>query len=106
LKKNKYHIILSWLLLLVFSAGQYVVYAHTHRTYSGKISSRNQAPQPKQTISENCQLCDAMHHNAMAANSQVHFSPVVVSLYAYKHVEYGFISISLILSSGRAPPLA
>jgi hypothetical protein len=83
-----------------------MVYSHQHRVYSGKITVENQKAQPKQILSENCQLCDAMHHSSMTVSSQVHFSPVVVSQYAYKHIEYGFISISLILSSGRAPPLA
>jgi hypothetical protein len=108
LKKNKYHIMRAWLLLLCFAAGQYEVYAHQHNV--GRASKRSVYHSvnavPQQTVTENCQLCDTMHHNAMAVNSQVFFAPVAVSNYTYKAVSYNFISIALVLAAGRAPPLA
>ena len=108
MKKNKYHIIYTWMLLLCFIAGQYMVYAHTHIVSTGteKVVHQNPKTQPKQIITENCQLCDAMHHNPVVINSAVYFAPVIVNSYTYKAVEYNFVSISLILSAGRSPPMA
>ncbi|WP_461449319.1 hypothetical protein [Mucilaginibacter sp.] len=107
MKKNKYHIILTWILLLCFCAGQFMVYAHTHtvNTRTNKIAYHNPDTQPKQTVTENCQLCDAMHHNAIVVNTPIYFAPVVVSSYYYKAVRHHFISIALILSAGRSPPI-
>jgi hypothetical protein len=107
MKKNKYHIFHAWVLLFCFAAGQYMVYAHQHLSNTANVKTAHHNPntQPKQIVSENCQLCDAMQHNSMALNSQVHFTPVVVSGYHYKFVEYSFTSIALILSAGRSPPL-
>jgi hypothetical protein len=108
LKKNKYHIICTWALLLFFVAGQYMVYTHTHAQGIRPIKSACQNPnnQPKQTVTENCPLCDAMHHNTMAINSPVFFAPVVTASYFYKAVNHHFISTALILSAGRSPPMA
>jgi len=97
------------MLLFCFVAGQYVVYAHRHADSTGtyhKSACQNPNSQPKQTVTENCQLCDVMHHNAMAVNSVVYFAPVTVSQYFYKAISHHFISISLVLAAGRAPPLA
>jgi hypothetical protein len=106
LKKNKYHIIHTWMLLLCFIAGQYMVYAHRHDVVSTSNKAAYHSPdtQPKQTISEYCQLCDAMHHNTMTVNTQAYFAPVTVTGYFYKAVKHNFISIALIHSAGRSPP--
>jgi len=108
LKKNIYHIICAWALLLFFAAGQYMVYAHTHAPGIGSIKSawQNSNNQPKQTVTENCRLCDAMRHNTMAVNTPVFFAPVVTESYFYKAVNHDFISVALILSAGRSPPMA
>jgi len=94
------------MLLLCFCAGQFMVYAHTHTASnrSNKVAYHSPETQPKQTVTENCQLCDAMHHNAMAINTPAYFAPVGVSSYYYKAIEHHFISIALILSAGRSPP--
>jgi hypothetical protein len=85
-----------------------MVYAHTHNTGTVSIKSACQSPnnQPKQTVTENCRLCDAMHHNTMAVNTPVFFAPVVTASYFYKVVDHDFISVALILSAGRSPPMA
>jgi hypothetical protein len=108
LKKNKYHILHTWMLIVCFIAGQYMVYAHQHVAVSGinKVSYHNPNNQPKETLTENCRLCDAMHHSTMALANTTHFTPVIVSNYTYKTNTYTFISISLILSAGRSPPIA
>jgi hypothetical protein len=105
-KKNKYHIILTWMLLLCFCAGQFMVYAHNHSvsTSTNKTAYHSPDTQPKQTVTEYCQLCDAMHHNAMTVNTPAYLAPVSVSSYYYKAVEHHFISTALILSAGRSPP--
>jgi hypothetical protein len=98
----------AWLLLLCFVAGQFVVYAHQHNigAVSTKSFYHNAHALPQQTVSENCPLCDTMHHNVMAVSSQAFFAPVTVSDYVHKAVHYNFISIALVLSAGRAPPVA
>ena len=97
------------MLLLCFAAGQYMVYAHTHNNLhvlSNKAAYHSPDTQPKQTVTENCQLCDAMHHNTMAVFTAVYFAPVTVINYYYKPVTHHFISIALVLSAGRSPPVA
>ena len=108
LKRNKYHIIHAWILLLCFIAGQFVVYGHTHpgNVSNTRLSYHNRDTQPKTTVSENCRLCDAMQHNAMAVNSTAYFAPVVVTRHVYKEVNYQFIGYSFIYAAGRAPPMA
>jgi hypothetical protein len=105
LKKGKYHIIYTWILLVCFVAGQYMIYAHQHNVV--QIISKTHhfsKNQPKQTVKEKCYLCDVMHHNTMIVTSQVYFNPVKVIGHAFKNFEYNFKSIQLILSCGRAPP--
>jgi len=107
-KTNKYHIIQTWLLLLCFVAGQFMVYAHNHGDHAAvtKSAYHHTDTQPKQTVTENCQLCDAMHHNTMATGSLAYFAPVVVGIYFYKTIRYDLISVKLIQSAGRSPPTA
>jgi hypothetical protein len=104
LKQNRYHIQLARLLLVIFVAGQIVLYGHQHQvnTVLNKVHSQSS----QQTITEKCQLCDAMHFNSMVINMHYYVVPVVVSHYHYKAVTYSFVSLSLILSTGRAPPIS
>ncbi|MFI5159350.1 MAG: hypothetical protein ACHQF4_10825 [Sphingobacteriales bacterium] len=108
MKKNKSHIFLTWMLMFCFAAGQYMVYSHTHKVNitSNKAAYHSPHTQPKQTVTENCQLCDAMHHNAMEVFSSAYFAPFTISGYYYKAVKHNFISVALILSAGRSPPIA
>jgi hypothetical protein len=107
LKVNKYHIIRSWILLICFITGQYMVYAHQHKLIRGvKQTYSANKQQPKQILTEKCRLCDAMHHNSMVIAGQANFIPFAVANYVYQSSEYNFTSLSLILSGGRAPPLA
>ena len=107
LKVNKYHIIRSWILLICFITGQYMVYAHQHKLIQGAEQTHSvKQQQPKQTLTEKCQLCDAMHHNSMVNHSVSYFTPVVITDHFYKKGQYNFVSIALILSAGRSPPLS
>jgi len=107
LKKSKYHIACSRILLICFIAGQYMIYAHQHNIgYSTDKIYNVSKNIPHQTVTEKCYLCDVMHHNAMVASHQVYFNPSVVAGHVFKSFQYSFTSIQLILSCGRAPPLS
>jgi len=105
LKKNKLHIIGAWLLLVFFVGGQVILFAHQHKVSKFEISKSSRPFQ--QTVTEKCSLCDAMHFNSMVVNEH---PPVVhlltASHYDYKAVTRTFVSLSLILSPGRAPPVS
>ena len=86
-----------------------MVYAHQHKINAGCGSNayHHAANQSGAIVQEKCSLCDAMHFNKMMANEH----PAVVHLlaaspYNYKAVTRTFISLSLILSPGRAPPVS
>jgi hypothetical protein len=102
MNRNKRRIICTWILLLCFAAGQWAVYAHQHKVFAGTAKSATQ----RTIVSENCRLCDAMHHNNMMMSTYTYFSPVITTTHFYKQGQYDFINISLVLSSGRAPPVA
>jgi len=105
LKRAKRHIIYSWIVLICFVAGQAMVYAHTHLVKSSSYVT-HKTSQNQQTVTEKCQLCDAMHHNGMVTNNHQYFTPAVAADHFYKQGQYDFVSIALILSAGRAPPLS
>jgi len=105
LKKNKRHIIYTWIVLVCFIAGQVMVYAHQHNIRSSAYHT-NKASSTQQTVTEKCQLCDAMHHNGMTTTDHQYFVPAVAADHFYKQGKYDFVSIALILSPGRAPPLS
>ncbi|HEY2582279.1 MAG TPA: hypothetical protein VGI43_10735 [Mucilaginibacter sp.] len=105
MKTRKNHIICSWILLVCFIGGQFMIYTHQHYAAqtNGKIYNLTKNIS-KQTVKEKCYLCDVMHHNSMVITSQVFSNPTVVIGHAFKKFEYDFKSIQLILSCGRAPP--
>jgi len=89
------------LLLILFVAGQAAIYAHSHQTNGTPFKSQHSTSH--QTVTEKC---DAMHHNFMAVNVAAATASAAISHYDYKAVTYGFVSFSLILSKGRAPPVS
>jgi hypothetical protein len=105
LKKSKFHIIYAWIVLICFIAGQLIVYTHQHNTRLA-ISNTHKTSQNQQTVTEKCQLCDAMHHNNMVSVSHQYFIPTVSADHFYKQGQYNFVSVALILSAGRSPPLS
>jgi hypothetical protein len=107
LKTRKHHnIIRSWILLICFIAGQYMVYVHQHFINKTANSCRIVKTIPKATVKEKCSFCDSMHHNAMVKAEGACLNAVLAFGHIYKCFEYSFNSISLILSCGRAPPFA
>jgi hypothetical protein len=106
LKTNRKHIALAWILLFCFAAGQWVVGSHQHSFPKELTAKHSQQDQHRSVVSENCQLCDAMHHQTMVISTPVYFAPVTISKYHYKDARYEFTSIALILSAGRSPPMA
>lgn len=104
-KKNRLHIVFAWLLLICFVAGQYMVYSHQHALIKG-ITKHNHLAEGRQTVKEKCLMCDAMHHtDAVAVSNTSFLIPLVTSDHVFKPGDYDFISIALILSAGRAPPV-
>ncbi|MGP8216386.1 MAG: hypothetical protein ACLQQ4_12525 [Bacteroidia bacterium] len=104
-KKIKQRIFLSWLLLTFFVAGQVVVYSHHHHTHAAPLTQTSHSSSG-QTISDTCPLCDAMNYNHMEITPQVCAQAAPLSYARFTSRSYSFISISLILSCGRAPPIS
>jgi hypothetical protein len=107
-KKNKLNIIYSWLLLICFIAGQYMVYTHQHQAIKGITKT---APIIKgthtaqQTVKEKCDMCDAMHHQFAVIDPPLYATPQLAVMHVFKACHYNFVSFSLILAADRAPPV-
>ncbi|UOE49498.1 hypothetical protein MTO98_00235 [Mucilaginibacter sp. SMC90] len=105
MKKKRLHIVFAWLLLICFVAGQYMVYSHQHALIKG-ITKHSQTAEGHQTVKEKCLLCDAMHHtDAVTVSNNTFLVPLLTSDHVFKAGDYDFVSIALILSAGRAPPV-
>lgn len=79
---SKYHIICARLLLICFTAGQYMVYAHQHNVIKSLPTAVYSAKTvPHQTVSEKCYLCDVMHHNNMAITTGLYWPGYYINLY-------------------------
>ena len=105
MNKNRRHILYTWIILVCFAAGQWSVYAHYHAISRSQLTSSATAKH-QHTISEKCQLCDAMHHTAMLHQSQLLLTAISVTNVNYQPCQYNFVSQSIVLASGRAPPLS
>jgi hypothetical protein len=103
LKKNRIHIIYSRLLLIIFIAGQVILYGHQHNTNGSRVKPHSSS---RQTVSEICQLCDAMHFNHSVIQQQVAVVPVPKSSPVHLELAYHFISLVLVRSAGRSPPVS
>ncbi|MCC8425037.1 hypothetical protein [Mucilaginibacter sp. UR6-11] len=108
MKNNKANIFYAWLLMFCFIAGQYTVYTHQHKVIAGiAAKTRGVAKNQSRTVvQEKCSMCDAMHHTNAVINTYTYFSPNIVTKHFYRVYNYDFVSIALILSAGRAPPVA
>jgi hypothetical protein len=105
LKKNRSYIIGAWLLLVFFAGGQAILFAHHHKLNQSGGKTGYQSHAPLQTVTEKCQLCDALHFNTMVANEHVAVIHLLTATYCdYKALTCTFISLSRIFSPGRAPP--
>ena len=108
MKKNKLNIIYSWLLLVCFVAGQYMVYSHQHQLVKGiskTASLTNNNQQQQTTVKEKCDMCDAMHHTFAVIDTPLYTTPQQAVMHVFKPGNYDFVSISLVLAAGRAPPV-
>jgi hypothetical protein len=85
-----------------------MVYAHQHyinkNAHKSACHSSKSSSQP--TVSEKCALCDSMHHVNMEMANHTSYDTLVSTNFVFKTFEYDFVSIALILSPGRAPPIA
>ena len=83
-----------------------MVLVHQHKTMRRATYSVTKSQhKPATSIQEKCDMCDAMHHTAMVLTQQVYHFSVSAQDHVFKQGDYDFVSISLILSSGRAPPV-
>jgi hypothetical protein len=82
-----------------------MVYAHQHIVKYAAARSQNTQPN-RTTVTEKCQLCDVMYHTSMVITTNQYLTTVVATDHFYKQGKYDFISISLVLASGRAPPVS
>jgi hypothetical protein len=107
LKRNKANIFYSWLLLVCFIAGQYTVYTHQHKINASHNSKSHGVVKnlSRTIVQEKCSVCDAMHHTNAIINQVTYFNPNIVTKHFYRVYNYDFVSIALILSAGRAPPV-
>ena len=90
-------------------AGQLMVVVHQHnilKKSSSLYSVAKYQPKPAQVLTEKCYACDAMHQTAAILNPTTYYNPVVAANAVYQVGDYNFVSISLILASGRAPPVS
>lgn len=105
LNKRKAHLILSWLLLLFFVAGQIIVFAHQHHTKSNTLIVHSHNAAKQQVVYEKCNLCDQMYHapiNLVQLLNYSHLVSPVVRLYIPAHHFYK--GNSLIHADGLSPP--
>ncbi|MDN3581765.1 hypothetical protein [Mucilaginibacter flavus] len=107
MKKNKRNIIYSWLLLFCFVAGQYMVYSHQHHVAKGisKTASLTNNNHPQQILKEKCDMCDVMHHTFAVIDTPLYATPQLAVTHVFKACDYDFVSMSLVLAAGRAPPV-
>lgn len=92
-------------MLICFTAGQYMMYAHQHQIVRAGTTRDVAKNTSRQTVTEKCSLCDVMHHNVMVTAAAAGFDAITVLSHTFKNLVYNFTSIQLILSSGRAPPV-
>jgi hypothetical protein len=85
-----------------------MVYAHQHyiNKNAHSVVCHSTKSSSQSTISEKCPLCDSMHHISMEMANNINYHNVDSADFIFKTFEYDFTSIALILSTGRAPPIA
>jgi hypothetical protein len=95
--------IYSRLLLIIFIAGQMILYGHQHSSNGSRVNAHSSS---KQTVTERCEICAAMHLNHSVIDHQVHVAPALTGTPVYIHFAYDFISVALVRSAGRSPPVS
>ncbi|RKR81178.1 hypothetical protein BDD43_1322 [Mucilaginibacter gracilis] len=107
MNRNKNHIRFAWLVLVCFIAGQTMVYSHQHfNRYRSSSVNSVKVPQPAQTVTDSCSICDMMHHTQMAILGTSVLNPVVTICETIYTKQHNYKGIALILSAGRSPPTA
>lgn len=107
LNKRKTHSILSWLLLLFFAAGQFVVYAHQHNSkYAANVySTRHHTADPHQMVQEKCSFCDQMHHAPFDFVQGAAYHTILIPVTRiFVPGQHHYKANSLVHSDGLSPP--
>ncbi len=103
--KRKAHIILSWLLLLFFAVGQFVIYAHQHHTKANRLIVKAHGAAGQQIVHEKCNLCDQMHHVPIQIVQPLHYAyHVSPAVKLYIHASHHYKANALIHADGLSPP--
>lgn len=105
MKRKQRNIFYGWLLLLLFTVGQYTVFTHTHTKQANDISLVKSSA-TNATVKEKCDICDAMHHTHAVLSHHVYFAPPVVVACHYQVKQSDVSLIQIVLAAGRAPPVA
>ncbi|MGV8877440.1 MAG: hypothetical protein ACOH2A_00280 [Sphingobacteriaceae bacterium] len=107
MKSHLRNIVLSYLLLVFFSAGQFVAYAHQHPINCSETTSANKHQSKSQkSFDYKCGVCQLLNHshmmlfvqNAVMSEIIVRDTPYTLSL--------PFSGRQIIPSAGRGPPQA
>lgn len=106
MNKRKTHKILSWLLLLFFTVGQVVVYAHQHHSrYRAFVVHSDHFPDKRSVVQEKCNFCDQMHHAAISCVHHPDFGIVLTpSVQIYAALQYHYKDKKLVHADGLSPP--
>lgn len=102
LKKKAFRqILLAWLVLISFTAGQAVLFAHRHlpRSATTKIYSRS-------IVTEKCPLCDALLHHAMLQPESPELGKAIAATIFLPQFACDYSGMLRRHSGGRAPPAA
>lgn len=105
MNKRKAHILLSWLLLLFFVVGQFVIYAHQHHAKYNTLSFQKDSQHDQQVVHEKCNLCDQMHHAAMQVAQPLLYGIILNPVSRiYIPVQHHYKANALVHADGLSPP--
>ncbi|MGI4727732.1 MAG: hypothetical protein ACRYFL_12845 [Janthinobacterium lividum] len=106
MNKRKAPLILSWLLLLFFAAGQITVFAHQHHTKFSVLSVHQSHSQHPQIIYEKCNFCDQMHHTVLGIVDIPNYCSILTPVFQlYTYARQHYLGNSLVHADGLSPPV-
>ncbi|RYE35933.1 MAG: hypothetical protein EOP42_05180 [Sphingobacteriaceae bacterium] len=106
MNKRKAPVILSWLLLLFFAAGQIIVFAHQHHAKYSVLSVHKNYTPHQQIIHEKCNFCDQMQHTAINCVSLPDYSTILTPVFQlYTYARQHYLGNALVHADGLSPPV-
>ncbi len=107
MNKSKLHLIFSWTLLLIFAAGQFILYAHQHNfKCESAVYHIHNPGGSHQVVLEKCALCDQMYHAPVYWN-QIHFYYYLQTpaIRIFETAQHFYKGNSLVHADGLSPPV-